>query len=192
MRTSFKKRNPVRLLLITLILVIITLLYMISTILYNFKTPITKVKYIANGQQYETKVNGNDIVSYSNTFIGMIYLWGGTTPAIFDTTGKYIKGGFDCSGFVQYTYKHFGINLPRTTMDQINKGASVNINNLKNGDLVFFTTNSALPYQVSHVGIYIGTNKFIHSPKNGDIIKTSELTGYYKEKFVIGKRIIKK
>ena len=84
-------------------------------------------------------------MSYSNKFLGTPYLWGGATPAKFNTTGQYISGGFDCSGFVQYSYKNFGINLPRTTMDQVDKGASVNINNLENGDLVFFTTNTAAP-----------------------------------------------
>ena len=191
MKKSFNKRNPLRFWLIMLIILVVTIVYMIFVISSNFETPLNKAKYIKNGQQYETLINGNDLASYSNTFLGMKYLFGGTTPAILDATGKYVKGGFDCSGFVQYAYKHFGINLPRTTMDQINKGVSININNLKNGDLVFFMTNPDLPYQVSHVGMYIGNSKFIHSPKTGDVIKTSELTGYYKEKFVIGKRIIK-
>lgn len=191
MRTSFNKRNTIKLKLILLILTVVTLVYMIFTILLNFETPLNKAKYIANGQQYDTLITGNDLVTYSDTFLGMNYLWGGTTPAIVDAAGKYMSGGFDCSGFVQYAYKHFGVNLPRTSMEQINKGISINIKDLKNGDLVFFMTNSALPYQVSHVGIYIGNNKFMHSPKFGDVIKVSELTGYYKEKFVIGKRIIK-
>jgi len=191
MRTYLKKRNPIPFRLIAFILVVATLLYMIFTIFSNFDTPLDKPQYITNGEQYDIKINGTDLVSYANTFLGMQYLWGGTTPAISDTTGKYISGGFDCSGFVQYVYKNFGINLPRTTMDQVNKGASVNINNLEMGDLVFFMTNSARPYEVSHVGIYIGNNKFIHSPSSNDVIKISELTGYYKDKFVIGKRMDK-
>lgn len=149
-----------------------------------------KPHYVKAGQQYETSTTGNNLVSYSNKFLGTPYLWGGATPAKFNTIGQYISGGFDCSGFVQYSYKNFGINLPRTTMDQIDKGASINMNNLENGDLVFFTTNIAVPSQVSHVGIYIGNNKFMHSPKPGDVIKVSELTGYYEDNFVIGKRII--
>jgi len=191
MRTSFNKRNFMKLKFLTLFLVVITLVYMIFTIFSNSNNPLNKAKYIANGKQYNVLISGNDLVTYSDTFLGMNYLWGGTTPEILDATGKYVSGGFDCSGFVQYTFKHFGINLPRTTMDQINIGISIKINDLKNGDLVFFMTNPDLAYQVSHVGIYIGNNKFIHSPKTGDVIKTSELTGYYKKKFVIGKRIIK-
>jgi len=191
MRTSFNRRKSLRLWPLISIIIAIALVYMIFTIFSNFKKPLKVAKYIAKGQQYSVSINGNDVTTYSDTFLGTNYLWGGTTPAVSDTTGKYISGGFDCSGFVQYTYKHFDIDLPRTSMDQINKGISININDLKNGDLVFFKTNPALPDQVSHVGIYIGNNKFIHSPKSGDVIKTSELTGYYKEKFVIGKRIIK-
>ncbi|MBX4260547.1 SH3 domain-containing protein [Clostridium estertheticum] len=147
--------------------------------------------YIANGQQSATTVTGNNIVSYANTFLGTPYLWGGTTPATLSTTGKYISGGFDCSGLVLYVYNHYGISLPRTTMDQINVGTPINMDNLKNGDLVFFTTNTSSPSEVSHIGIYIGNNKFIHCPKPGDVVKISELTGYYKEHFVIGKRVIK-
>ena len=191
MRRSFNRRNPSRLWPIILILIVIALVYMIFTIFSNSENPLTGAKYITNGQQYSVLINGNDIITYSDSFIGMNYLWGGTTPEVSDASGNYMSGGFDCSGFVQYTYKHFGINLPRTSMDQINKGISININDLKNGDLVFFKTNPALPDQVSHVGIYIGNNKFIHSPKSGEVIKTSELIGYYKENFVIGKRILK-
>jgi len=192
MRTSIKKKNPITLWWITFILVIAALIHMIFAIFSNFETPLNKPQYISNGQQYDALINENDLVSYSNTFLGMRYLWGGTTPAILDTTGKYISGGFDCSGFVQYVYKNFGVNLPRTSMEQVNKGASIKIKNLEKGDLVFFMTNPALPYEVSHVGIYIGNNRFIHSPNEYDVIKVSELAGYYKDKFVIGKRIFNK
>ena len=190
MRAAVKKRGPINLWFTTFIFATIVLIYMIYTIFSNFETPLKKPKYVSLGPQYNALVNKDDLVSYSSTFLGMQYLWGGTTPALSDITGKYIGGGFDCSGFVQYIYKNFGISLPRTTMDQVNKGTSININNLQIGDLVFFMTNPILPTEVSHVGIYIGDNKFIHSPKEKDVIKISELTGYYKDKFVIGKRII--
>jgi cell wall-associated NlpC family hydrolase len=191
MRTSSRKKNPLPIGLILLIIALLILVYMIFTVFSNFDTPLTKSQYIEQGTQYSTLTSGNNIVSYSNTFLGMPYLWGGTTPALFDTTGKYLSGGFDCSGFVQYIYKNFDMNLPRTTMEQVNEGASVNINSLETGDLVFFKTNPAVPSEISHVGIYIGNNKFMHSPKDNDAIKISELTGYYKDNFVIGKRLIK-
>jgi len=144
---------------------------------------------VINSQNSEVK-SIDSFMSYLNTFLGMPYVWGGTTPAKYNASGKYICGGFDCSGLIQYAYKSMGISLPRTTMDQVNVGISVNINSLQRGDLVFFRTNSAAPNQVSHAGIYIGNNKFIQSPKTGDVVKISELTGYFKEKFVTGKRVI--
>ena len=190
MRRHYKKRNLIKLWHLTLILILVSLIYMILTVTSNFKTHLNKAEYITNGQQYITLIKGEDLKAYSDTFLGMHYLWGGTTPAISNSSGKYISGGFDCSGLVQYSYKNFGINLPRTTMDQVDKGAAVHINNLEEGDLVFFSTNLAIPSEVSHVGIYIGDNKFMHSPKPGDVVKISELSGYYIENFVIGKRII--
>ncbi|MGH4137409.1 SH3 domain-containing protein [Clostridium sp.] len=155
------------------------------------KTSLTEAEYVADGQQYDTGTTGAELVTYANTFLGTPYVWGGAMPAKFNACGEYISGGFDCSGFVQYIYKNFGVNLPRITTDQVDKGISVDINSLQKGDLVFFMTNTAAPTEVSHVGIYIGNNKFTHCPKPGDVVKISELAGYYKENFVIGKRIIK-
>lgn len=102
------------------------------------------------------------VVVYASNFRGTPYVWGGTSP----------RPGFDCSGFVQYVYAHFGIGLGRTTYDQIDEGAPVDKNNLQPGDLVFFG-NSSAPH---HVGIYIGGNCYIHSPETGDVVKISELT----------------
>jgi cell wall-associated NlpC family hydrolase len=133
-----------------------------------------------NVKQEDAAITGDKIIDYANKFMGIPYLWGGTTPL-----------GFDCSGFVQYVYKNFGIDLPRVTMDQVNVGTAVSINNLQKGDLIYFRTNTAQPNQVSHVGIYTGDNKFMQAPKTGDIIRISELTGYYKDNFVIGRRMIK-
>lgn len=100
------------------------------------------------------------LVQYALSFRGVPYKWGGTTPV-----------GFDCSGFVQYVYAHFGISLTRTTYTQINEGTAVSRSNLQPGDLVFFGYGS--PH---HVGIYIGDNCYVHAPQTGDVIKISPLT----------------
>ncbi|WP_298847330.1 C40 family peptidase [Clostridium sp.] len=98
------------------------------------------------------------IIAYASTFLGTPYLWGGTTPS-----------GFDCSGFTQYVYAHFGISVGRTTFDQINDGVEVPRDKLQPGDLVFFGT-FANPH---HMGMYIGDNNYIHAPHTGDFIKIS-------------------
>lgn len=149
------------------------------------------VSVVNNPDAKDEKVKADEVVAFASKFMGTPYLWGGATPALFDDAGKYLSGGFDCSGLVQYAYKNFSINLPRTTMDQVNVGESVNIDSLQIGDLIYFRTNLSQPSQVSHVGIYTGNNNFLHAPKTGDVIKISQLTGYYKNNFVIGRRMIK-
>ncbi len=116
-------------------------------------------------------VSEGAIIAYASTFLGTPYLWGGTSPA-----------GFDCSGFTQYVYAHFGISIGRTTFDQINNGVQVSKDNLKPGDLVFFGT-FANPH---HMGMYIGNNNYIHAPHTGDVIKVSALG---RKDFVTARRV---
>jgi cell wall-associated NlpC family hydrolase len=103
----------------------------------------------------------NDVVNYALSFLGVPYVWGGTSPE-----------GFDCSGFVQYVYAHFGVNLPRVSQDQQNFGIPVPKGELQPGDLVFFGTPAY------HVGMYIGNGKFIEAPHTGDIVKIANLGDY--------------
>jgi cell wall-associated NlpC family hydrolase len=91
------------------------------------------------------------IVEYSKKLLGIKYKYGGSTTK-----------GFDCSGFVSYVFKNFGITLPRASRDMGNSGVAVKKENLKPGDLVFFDTNGGLN-GINHVGIYIGDGKFIHA-----------------------------
>ncbi len=110
---------------------------------------------------------GSDIVSYSKKFLGVPYVRGGSTP-----------NGFDCSGFTQYVMGHFGGSIPRTTSGQYGSGAKISKSELKPGDLVFFKP-SAGSTRISHVGIYIGGGKFIHSPQPGENVKISDLSSSY-------------
>jgi len=144
-------------------------------------SPPPKTTVVVKSSQ---SISANNLVTYSYKFLGMPYKYGGTTPAEYTSAGKYISGGFDCSSFVQYIYKGSKINLPRTTYGQVKIGKSVNINNLQKGDLVFFVS-------VSHVGMYVGNNKFIHARKAGTAIQITELSGYWRSSFVIGRRILK-
>ena len=85
--------------------------------------------------------------------------------------------GFDCSGFVQYVFKNtLGLQLPRTSLEMSRMGMPLNTAQLQPGDLVFFNTARS-PY--SHVGIFIGKNRFIHAPSSGKAITLANLNSSY-------------
>jgi len=129
----------------------------------------------------QSNYTGEDIVAKAENYLGVPYLWGGFTPM-----------GFDCSGLVQYVYKQLGISLERTTYYQVHQGVIVDRNDLKPGDLIFFTTNDDDPNDISHVGIYKGNDLFIQAPKPGDYVRVSNLnSAYYSNRYYVAKRIIK-
>lgn len=116
------------------------------------------------------------VVALAQKYMGTPYKWGGADP----------KTGFDCSGFVQYLYKQQGVNLPRTTQQQVNVGKAVDKNNLRPGDLVFFNTEG----RNSHEGLYIGDGQFIQAPHTGDHVKISSLSDpYYAKRFSTARRV---
>lgn len=111
------------------------------------------------------------IVTYAKTLLGIKYVYGGSTTK-----------GFDCSGFVSYVFKHFGITLERASKDMGRYGETVKKSDLQPGDLVFFDTNGGLN-GINHVGIYIGNSKFIHaSSGNGRKVTISSLSDSYYSK----------
>lgn len=103
-----------------------------------------------------------NIIATAMQYIGVPYVWGGTTPA-----------GFDCSGLVQYVFAQNGISLPRTTYDQIAVVQQVSLVALQPGDLVFW--GGASPY---HVGIYIGDGQYIHAPAPGQSVCIQSYDAY--------------
>lgn len=108
-----------------------------------------------------------DLVLNALSFMGVPYTWGGSSP----------ETGFDCSGFVQYVFRQAaGLVLPRSSFDQIRQGTSVARDDLQPGDLVFFNTMRAT---ASHVGIYIGENRFIHAPRRGKTVEIVEFNNSY-------------
>ncbi|MBL4934733.1 C40 family peptidase [Clostridium sp. YIM B02515] len=109
-----------------------------------------------------TAFSNDAVVAYAANFLGTTYVYGGTTPS-----------GFDCSGFVQYVYRHFGVDLPRVAADQSTVGTFVSRDQLQPGDLVFFKRPGQ---EVHHVGMYVGNNSYIHAPQTGDVVKVSSLT----------------
>jgi len=111
------------------------------------------------------------VVGIAMHFLGVPYVWGGSTPR-----------GFDCSGFVAYVFAQIGVSLPHSSYAMFGMGTPISIGDLQPGDLVFFTG-------ASHMGIYIGGGQFIHAPHTGDVVKISSLSGYYSSNFAGGRRI---
>lgn len=132
--------------------------------------------------KYASHDNGDskEIIQEAKNHLGGRYVWGGTRPS-----------GFDCSGYVQYLYKKEGVNLPRTAMAQSQVGKDVTTDELQKGDLLFFKTTDTRNIPITHVGIYMGANKFIHAASKKLGIIVSELEGgRYESKLVKAKRVI--
>ena len=110
-----------------------------------------------------------NIIATAMQYIGVPYVWGGTTPA-----------GFDCSGLVQYVCKSLGIDVSRVSQDQYNDGVAVSREELQPGDLVFFQQGG----DVHHVGIYVGDGMMIHAPYTGTVVQYQSIdTPYYSSQF---------
>ena len=107
----------------------------------------------------EVQSRADKLVSTAKKYMGVPYVWGGTTPA-----------GFDCSGFTSYVYKEvLDKEIGRTTWDQIASGKQVALDQAKVGDLIIF-------YGGDHVGIYLGNGQVIHAPQPGESVKISSVT----------------
>jgi cell wall-associated NlpC family hydrolase len=120
------------------------------------------------------------VVNYSMNFIGTPYVYGGTS----------LTSGVDCSGFTYSIYQNFGITLNRIAADQYLQGTYVPYDQLQPGDLVFFNTGG--DSEISHVGMYVGDNKYIHSTDgSANGVTVSDLTSDYCVSTYVGaKRII--
>jgi len=107
--------------------------------------------------------------------IGIDYDYGGTTTS-----------GFDCSGFTSYVFKKLGVSLPHSSKAQYQMGDKVEKKDLRPGDLVFFNTDGS---GVSHVGIYVGDNKFAHSASKGVTISDLD-EAYYAKRYLGARRVM--
>ena len=159
---------------------------------YNDKTGYISADYVTatSGQASDSAVskpsnsvsyNGTSakrkaVIEYAAQFLGTPYVYGGSTPS-----------GFDCSGFTSYVFANTVGSIPRVAQAQFDATTRVSMSELKPGDLVFFGSSAS---SISHVGIYVGDGKFIHSPHTGDVVKYDSLSGYYSNRFQGGGRVI--
>ena len=130
-------------------------------------------------ERYTT--SAQDLILKGLELVGINYRRGGTNPDI----------GLDCSGYVQLVFKDaLGKLLPRTAKEQSQVGDVIDRNELKPGDLVFFNT---MRRAFSHVGIYLGDNRFVHAPRTGAEIRVEDMSqSYWVKRYNGARRILEK
>jgi N-acetylmuramoyl-L-alanine amidase len=120
---------------------------------------------------------GEEIAAYAKQYLGYSYTYGGTSPST----------GFDCSGFVNYVFNHFGISMSRSSYQIATEGTAISYSNLQPGDVLAFTGDDG---SIGHVGIYIGGSQFIHAQSSATGVVISSVasgTNYY-SRFSSGRR----
>lgn len=132
-------------------------------------------------QSEKTASNTTDNHGFANTaldYLGVKYRFGGNAPS----------SGFDCSGLVNYVaQKSLGLKLPRRSAEIARLGESIKSTELQKGDLVFFNTSGK---RFSHVGIYLGDNKFVHAPSSGSVVRVEDMTiKYWKKRYNGARRL---
>lgn len=122
--------------------------------------------------------SGSLVVQVAEKYLGVPYVWGGASP----------EEGFDCSGFVMYVFGELGISLPHGAEAISNYGTPTDFENLRPGDVIFF--QNTYRYGVSHLGIWVGNNTFIHAPEPGSVVCYEELKGFYLSHYWGARRLI--
>lgn len=141
-------------------------------------TPLVRAEKSLRDLGGRAKDTASDITSYALSLIGVDYRFGGSTP----------DQGLDCSGLIRYVFQQAtGLLLPRSAREQARVGESISKDKLLPGDLVFFNTRR---FQFSHVGLYIGDNRFIHAPSAGGAVQVVSLDNAYWQKAFNGARRI--
>ena len=125
---------------------------------------------LANMHESIKKGSGQDIVTCGERFVGLPYLWGGTSSY-----------GYDCSGFTYTVHKASGYLIPRDAGDQAKGGIRIPIDEVKPGDLLFFAYDESKG-AIHHVGIYYGDGRILHSPHTGKTIEIISMNGTIYEK----------
>ncbi len=141
---------------------------------YGSITGYMSAQYIRELNSTESSTaEGQSIVDMALSYLGVPYVYGGTSSS-----------GFDCSGLVYHVFGNHGYSLYRGAEDQWNNGYSVDMAELQAGDLVFFSSDYST--SIEHVGIYIGDGQFVHASSGGDCVKINNLSDYYYSTYYYG------
>jgi len=140
--------------------------------------------FIVSPEDYAVTQLGNSgqeqlrqqLVKTARRFLGTPYRWG----------GEDVDNGFDCSGLTMVSYRLNGLNLPRNSRSQFQNGRWIAKKDLQPGDLVFFATKGGT--RVTHVGMYVGENRFIHAPRTGQTVRIEQLSNRFFAKTYVGGR----
>lgn len=126
----------------------------------------------------DSHASNGSLTSYARSLTGVPYKYGGSSP---DT-------GFDCSGYVSHVFKRsLGISLPRKAQQISRQGQAVKLAQLREGDLVFFDTKNQ---SFSHVGIFLGNDRFIHAPSSGGSVRIENMgLDYWRKRYDGARRI---
>ncbi|MGI6030492.1 MAG: SH3 domain-containing protein [Eubacteriales bacterium] len=144
---------------------------------YNGVTGYVSADYLLFSGSEQAKTKGEEAVALAKQFLGVPYVYGGSSP-----------NGFDCSGLIYYVYKQLGVTLNRSSAAQFSNGTAVDRDSLLPGDLVFFYNKGTST--IGHVGMYVGNDQFIHAPQPGDVVKIVSLdSANYPQRYAGAKRI---
>jgi len=150
----------------------------LDSIVLEAVMPVVDMEQIAAKSAPLPTGQSAQILAVARDLLGQPVVWGGASPA----------QGFDCSGLVQYVYRQAGINLPRTADLQFLVGRTVAVTSLQPGDLVYFTTYEP---GASHVGIYIGRDKFIHTSFFKGVVAIADMNDrYFVQRYYGAKRVL--
>ncbi|GAC1535403.1 MAG: hypothetical protein NVS2B17_05650 [Candidatus Velthaea sp.] len=137
---------------------------------------LSPVRRFASGIVARSSAIASNLTRSAMRFIGTPYSFGGTSA-----------NGFDCSGYVQHVFAMLGVHLPRTADAQYDAAHQIAKSGMATGDLVFFHTYAA---GVSHVGIYLGNDKFIHSSSSHGVTVSSLHDSYWAARYLGAKRVV--
>jgi cell wall-associated NlpC family hydrolase len=130
---------------------------------------------VAAPERAQQRDVGGEAASVASRQVGVPYRYGGRSPS-----------GFDCSGLVQYAYAQAGISVPRTTSALWQSSAPVARSDLRAGDVLFFNVDG----KMSHVGLYLGGERFVHAPSSGREVSIATLDSpYYSKAFIRAGRL---